>query len=119
MGDKVTGEWRKLHNEELYDLYSSPNIIWVIKSRMRWAGHVARMGGEMYTGFWWGIVRERAHLQNPCVERRIILRCIFWEGRWGGWMDWIDLAQERGKWWALCKHGNEPSHSLKCGEFLD
>ena len=42
--DKVTGEWRKLHNEELNDLYCSLNIVWVIKSRMRWAGHVARMG---------------------------------------------------------------------------
>ena len=44
-GDEVTGEWRKLHNEELSDLYSLPNIVRVVKTRrMRWAGHVARMG---------------------------------------------------------------------------
>ena len=42
--DEVTGEWRKLHNEELSDLYSLPNIVRVVKSRRRWAGHVARMG---------------------------------------------------------------------------
>jgi hypothetical protein len=42
--DEVTGEWRKLHNEELKDLYASPNIIQVVKSRIRWAGHVARVG---------------------------------------------------------------------------
>jgi hypothetical protein len=52
--DKVTGEWRKLHNEEFSDLYSSPNIVWVIQlRRMRWAGHVVLQGrGEAYTGFW-------------------------------------------------------------------
>jgi len=45
--DEVTGEWRRLYNEEINDLYCSPNIVWVIKwRRMRWAGHVARMGEE-------------------------------------------------------------------------
>ena len=44
--DEVTGEWRKLHDKELNDLYCSPNIFWVIKCIMRWAGCVARMDGE-------------------------------------------------------------------------
>ena len=59
--DEVTGEWRKLHNEELNDLFSSPNIVRVIKSRrMRWAGYVARMGERrgVYR-VWWGNLRER------------------------------------------------------------
>jgi hypothetical protein len=53
--DEVTGEWRKLHKEELRDLYSLPSIIRMIKwRRMRWAGHVARMGGRRTRiGYWW------------------------------------------------------------------
>jgi hypothetical protein len=53
--DEVTGEWRKLHNEELNDVYCSPNLVRVKKSRrMRWAGHVAHVGGrgEVYIVFW-------------------------------------------------------------------
>jgi hypothetical protein len=50
--DEVTGEWRKLHNEELNDLYCSPSIVQVIKmGRMRWAGHVAHMGERSIQGF--------------------------------------------------------------------
>ena len=72
--DKVTGEWRKLHSGELSDLYSLPNIVWVVKSRrMRWAGHVARMGGEGCTGFWWGNLRERDQWGDPDIDGRIIL----------------------------------------------
>jgi hypothetical protein len=61
--DEVTGGWRKLHNEELRDLYSSPSIIRIIKSRrMRWTGHVARMRErEMRIGYWWESQRERDH----------------------------------------------------------
>ena len=61
--DEVTGEWIKLLNEELSDLYSLPNIVREVKSRrMRWAGHVAFMGqGRGYSGFCWGDLRERDH----------------------------------------------------------
>jgi hypothetical protein len=59
--DEVTGEWRKLHKEELHDLYSSPSIIRIIKSiMMRWAGNVARMGRRgKRIGYWWERQRER------------------------------------------------------------
>jgi len=62
--DETRREWRKLHNEELNDLYSSVNIIRVTKTRrMRWVGDVAGVGiGELNTGFWWGNVKERDHL---------------------------------------------------------
>jgi hypothetical protein len=76
--DEVTGEWRKLHNEEHNYLYSSPNIIRVMKSRrMRWAGHIGSVGrGEVHTGFWWGNLKERDHLEYPGIDGRIILRWI-------------------------------------------
>jgi hypothetical protein len=52
--DEVTGDWRKLHNEKLHNLYSSPNIIRIKSGRMRWAGHVARMGRRgMHIEYWW------------------------------------------------------------------
>ena len=75
----MTGEWRELRNGKLNELYVSPNIFRVLKSRiMGWARHVARMGrGDAYTGFWWGNLKKRDHLGDPGVDGRIILRWIF------------------------------------------
>ena len=87
--------WRKLHNEDLNDLYSSPNIAWVIKSR--WAVHVVRIGERRgYIGFGWGNMRESDHLEDQGVDGRIILRWIF--RKWAvGVMEWIELVQGIGE----------------------
>ena len=75
--DEVTRDWRRLHNEALNDLYSSPNIVRVIKWRMRWAAHVARMGEERgCVGSWWGNRRERDKWRDLFVDEWIILGWI-------------------------------------------
>jgi len=118
--DEVTGEWMKLHNEELNDLYSLSSIARVIKSRrMRWARHVARIGeGRCLYRILVGKPEGKRLLGRP--RRRwednikMDLREVGCEG-----MDWIELAQDRDKVVGTCGCGNEPSGSIKCGEFLD
>jgi hypothetical protein len=97
--DDVTGDWRKLHNDELHNLYSLPNIIRMIKSRrMTWAGHVARMGRrEMHIRYWWESQKEIDHYEDRNIGGWTILKWILREIRWDG-MDWIELAQDRDQW---------------------
>ena len=70
--DEVRWEWRKLHNEELNDLYSSSNIRGIKLRRMRWVGHGARVAGEVHREFRWGNTRERVHSGNVGVDGRSI-----------------------------------------------
>jgi hypothetical protein len=97
----VTGGCRKLHNEELHNLYSSPSIIKIIKSKMRWAGHVARMGKKRNA---YRILVENPEGKRPLgtPRRRWVnnIKMDLREIRWDG-MDCIDLAQDRDQWRAL------------------
>jgi hypothetical protein len=100
--DEVIGGWRKLHHEELHNLYSSPNIIRMMKSsRIRWSGHVARIG-EKRSAY-------RILVGNPEGKRRLGKPRRSWEDNikkdlreigWGG-MDWIYVGYDRDQWRAL------------------
>jgi hypothetical protein len=100
--DQVTGQWRKLHNEEIRDLYSSPSVIRIIKSRrIKWVGHVARMREKRNVyRLLVGKPEGKRPLGRP--RRRWVdnIKMDLLEMGWGG-VDWISLAQDRDKWRAL------------------
>ena len=94
---EVTGEWRKLHNEELSDLYSLPNFVRVVKSRRkRWAGQVARMGEGR--GVHMVLVGKPVGKRPLGRPRR---RCVNLQEVGGSCGDWMELAQDRDRWRAF------------------
>jgi len=97
--NKVTGEWRKLHNDELNELVSSPNIFWVIKLRkMRWAGHVAYMGERR--GIYRVLVGKlegKRPLERPRHRWEDNIKMDRQEVGCGG-MGWIKLAEDKSRW---------------------
>jgi hypothetical protein len=113
-----TGERRRLHNEELYVLYSSPNISWVSKSRkMRWAGNVARMGDSRgtYRVLVWRPERKST-IGRPSRRWEDNFKINLQEVGWG--MDWIDMVQNRVRWWALVNAVMNLRVPLNAGNFL-
>ena len=119
MKDMVTVKWRRLYNKELYTLYSSPNNIWVIKSRrMRWVELVTCMEGR--SGAYVVLVGRPSgmnHLEDLGIDGRIILKWIF--KKWNGEARTGLFRLSIGTGAVSRECSNEPMRSIKYGEFLD